>query len=44
MLYDLRERFLGWMIKKAVPALNLFRAGLPWSTSFESLAALPPEV
>jgi hypothetical protein len=31
------------MIEAAVPALNLFRAGLPWTTPFERLAAFPPD-
>ena len=37
MSYESRNHLLGWMINKAVPLLNIFRQGLPWSTPLASL-------
>lgn len=39
--YTFRERLLGLLINQAVPALNLFRKGLPWNTKFEELENFP---
>lgn len=37
-----RDAALEWLIVHAVPALNVFRRGYPWGTSFESLALMEP--
>lgn len=39
--YGLREWLLGLLINQAVPALNLFRKGLPWNTKFDELQDFP---
>ena len=39
MNYEARRHLLGWMINRAVPLLNLFRQGLPWSTPLVSLGS-----
>jgi ubiquinone biosynthesis protein Coq4 len=43
MLYNARHALLGWMIVKAVPALNVFRKGLPWHTPLDDLRHIPDE-
>ena len=41
--YMIREWLLGFLINQAVPALNLFRKGLPWNTKFDELENFPDQ-
>ena len=41
--YAPREWLLGILITQAVPILNLFRKGLPWSTEFDALKKFPDQ-
>ena len=41
MTYKIRNYILGCMITYSVPILNIFRKGLPWSTSLDDLKDYP---
>ncbi len=41
--YPFRKWFLGLLINQAVPMLNLFRKGLPWTTDFDELRNFPDQ-
>ncbi|GEM_PF-3503476 len=41
MIRRARHMALSWLIVKAVPALNVFRKGMPWATEFDSLCEMP---